>query len=193
MIKRLVITLMTLSVFACASTEPTSSIKYYVLDAHPAPIRQSLSDYLIQVLPISVPQYLDQPNLVLRESDQKMRIASYHSWADNLADSIQRVLVNELNRKNTDFSMAYECKDCAALGVLIEHFYPTANGDVVLSGSYTLDVGHGTPHRSHFFFTKALAADGYSEAVKQMRQLLEELAEQLSGDLSLKLALNKNK
>jgi uncharacterized lipoprotein YmbA len=172
------------SISACSVTKPSPVTTYYLLDSRPLTVNQKARDHFIEVFSISLPDYLEQPNLVIRGKNNQIVIASYHSWADSLSDSIQRVLLRELNKLDSAYSFVKACNQCGKLSISIEHFYPTESGQVVLSGSFQFQTGVNKTLFQQFVLSDELVADGYDNSVSQMRQLLVQLAEKIVTDLS---------
>jgi uncharacterized lipoprotein YmbA len=176
---------------ACVNTAPTPDTYYYVLDASPQSFASKTVDKPLKsykVLPVQVPDYLNQTNLVLKLSDHQIKITHYHYWAEDLRQSIQRIIINELNQANSEASFSKQCGQCAPLQISLQHFYPTESGDVVLAGTYQITShsakGKRTEQQYSFSFNRSLETGGYDEAVATMRLLLDDLAIQINQNLN---------
>lgn len=175
-----VIALAGLVLASCASKPPPVP-HYYVLDN----LKQSSSKPSgkpLAVAEISVPDYLRQRKLVMRQSSQQILFANYHSWADDLPASMRRVLIDELSAASSIYRFVERCIDCGGLQIRVDQFYPTDTGQAVLSGSYSLQLKEkagqgGEAQFQPFHLERALRDDGYDEAVFQMRQLLLDLSQ----------------
>ncbi len=179
---RIALLMMTMiAVSSCSTTTEVQSISYYLLDPVPREAQRKSATKSIQVSAINLPDYLRQNRLVIRKQSNQIQQASFHSWADSLSDSIRRVLINDLNERSADYSFVANCGDCQSVQISIDHFYPTEEGQVVLSGLLEIEADEETTYREQFFFSNRLRADGYDNSVGQMRELLEELG-QLSYD-----------
>jgi uncharacterized lipoprotein YmbA len=186
MIARIFITLFLSSgLLGCITNSTPSQTFHYILDSEPfVEIANRANSAVamqtqIKISQINVPDYLNQPNLVLKLSNHQIKIANYHFWAENLRQSIQRVLINELNNNSANLNYTQQCTSCDALAITIDHFYPTQQGDVVLSGSYEWMTQDGSQQQIRFSFSRKLEQGGYDEAVATMRALLSELAQQI--------------
>lgn len=51
---------------------------------------------VIAIMPISVPAYLNRPQIVMREKGSRILISENHRWAENLDKAISRVLAASL-------------------------------------------------------------------------------------------------
>ena len=192
MLKLLINIILLILISACASTQSTTpTVKYYILDAKPRALSHSLSKQLVKVDRIILPDYLNQPNLVMRMADQQMHIAAYHSWADNLPDSLQREISRSLNDKNNGYGFVKRCQNCGSLVIAVDHFYPSDQGEVLLAGSYELSLDGKQKHRHQYFFSSVIAEDGYDESVNKMRQLVAQLVNQINQNILVTPANSK--
>jgi uncharacterized lipoprotein YmbA len=179
----LTLLLLNAGLMGCVTSSPAPESFHYILDNLSASNSQTEAPAenlsTIKVLPINLPDYLRQPNLVLKLSDHQVKIANYHYWAEDLTISIQRVVLKELNASTTT-SYTSRCTQCDELAISIDHFYPTEQGDVVLSGSYELVSQDGTTSTNNYSLSKKLSSGGYNDAVATMRILLGDLAQQIT-------------
>jgi uncharacterized lipoprotein YmbA len=172
MIKRSVLLLTSLLLLGCSAIEAEKPVNYYVLDAKPSAVNKKLIHSTYAVNPIELPDYLNQPNIVLRDESQRLHIAYYHSWADDLASTIRRVVITELNSTKNNARFNARCDNCDSITITLAHFYPTTQGEVVLSGSYQIIQAEQAPLSQDFFIQVDLEKDGYEHAVEKMREAL---------------------
>ena len=87
--------LVALSLAACG-TSP--SVTYYTLPAGTAttPGATAANEYSVSVGPVTVPDTVDRPNLVLRSSPTQVQIAEFARWAAPLKHEIPRVIAQQL-------------------------------------------------------------------------------------------------
>jgi uncharacterized protein len=81
---------------ACAPTRPTS---FYTLStvAEPGAVAsRSGKNPVIGLGPVTLPQYLDRPDIVTREGENQMRLAEFHQWAQPLDSLLNRTLAEDL-------------------------------------------------------------------------------------------------
>jgi len=82
---------------ACSGSTPT---RFYMLSsvADPAPLGASstVSTLVIALGPVSVPSYVDRPQIVTRESANAVQLGTFDHWAGALEDMIPRVLADDL-------------------------------------------------------------------------------------------------
>ena len=181
--KRLSIGLFFFTLTSCATLETEKSVTYYVLDAKPSNVFEKQTQFNVIVAKIVLPDYLNQPNLVLRDSSQKLHVAYYHSWADNLADAVRRVMIAQLNSTDKNTRYTANCKACAKLSIVLDHFYPTTQGEVVLAGEFQFYAAAQPVLGQNFVIKKELKKDGYEHAVKKMQHSLTELSVRISRSI----------
>jgi hypothetical protein len=92
----LLIGLFCLSALAgCASTPPS---EFYLLTAageEPSG-PGTASDLCVHVEPVSLPEYLNRPQLVTRDRAGGMRVVEFHRWGEPLEEAVPRVLARNL-------------------------------------------------------------------------------------------------
>jgi uncharacterized protein len=83
---------------ACASTPA----RFYILNTLPAsetvPATVAERGPVIGVGPITLPKYLDRPQVVTRASRNQLALGEFDRWAEPLQDNISRVLAENLAR-----------------------------------------------------------------------------------------------
>src|SRR5262245_5502556 len=61
-----------------------------------SPVSAGQREVTLAVGPVTVPPYLDRPQIVTRTSRAKLTLADFEQWAGPLADTIARVLSEDL-------------------------------------------------------------------------------------------------
>jgi len=86
-----------LTLAACADSQPT---RFYTLSGLPTEPGQPLPalppDLTVGVGPVSLPPYLDRPQLVTRAGSNRVVLADFDSWAEPLDGLFSRVLAENL-------------------------------------------------------------------------------------------------
>lgn len=170
---------------ACASRDP---VAYYLLTPEgPAPSKSGVG---IGVGPVSVPAYLDRPNIVFQQGPHEIAVAESHRWAGDLEDNIATVLAANLGRRlgtgnvrtypwNDDDTMRYQ------ITIEVRHFHANASGDAILQASwrsYAVRDGSILASRS-WSGEEPLANDGYEALAAAQSRLLARLASEIATDL----------
>lgn len=80
---------------ACARNQPTN---FYTLAATSEPRldKHPGKGLVIGLGPVTVPQYLDRPDIVTREGDNRMRLADLHKWSEPLEPLLTRIMAEDL-------------------------------------------------------------------------------------------------
>ena len=83
---------------ACSSS---SSTQFYLLKAiNPENIavnKPRSKNLKVLVNPIKFPEYLDRPQMVIRDSSYKLKLSENHRWAEPLNNEFTRVLIKNLS------------------------------------------------------------------------------------------------
>ena len=80
----------------CGASPKTS---YYTLDAGGTPAAAHPSGVSVVVGPVTLPETVDRPQLVVRASANRVDIAELHRWAEPLKSEIPRVVAANLARE----------------------------------------------------------------------------------------------
>jgi uncharacterized lipoprotein YmbA len=125
-----------LALAGCSSPEN----KYFTLSATDtaAPTRQAGPARTIAIDDISIPTYLDRPQIVVKQDPNRADVREYERWIEPLDGMIRRVLAADLTaRLGSGRVLDKPGKDSALLSVTVEEF--GQEGDrVVLRGQWTL-------------------------------------------------------
>ena len=94
-VRPLVALALTAVVAGCAVTQPTD---FYTLSAATEPnvAKRSADGLVIGLGPITLPQYLDRPDIVTREGANQMRLAEFSKWAEPLEPLLTRIMAEDL-------------------------------------------------------------------------------------------------
>jgi uncharacterized lipoprotein YmbA len=131
---------------ACGGKSATS--QFYVLSPLPQASLSAAEGPVIGVFPVSMPDYLDRPQIVTRVSDNEIKLDEFSRWAEPLKDSFTRALVQNLSTLlntakvvrttgSTGFPMALQ------VGVEVVQFDGTLGGEVVLIAKWGLFEAEG--------------------------------------------------
>jgi uncharacterized lipoprotein YmbA len=124
-----------LLVSACAGKSAPS--KFYVLSSLPQPALSAPEGATIGVLPVTMPDYLDRPQVVTRVSENEINLDEFSRWAEPLKDSFTRALVQDLSTllntaKVIRTTVSPGIPMALQVGVEVVRFDGTLGGDVVL-------------------------------------------------------------
>jgi uncharacterized protein len=180
-----------LAVAGCVSLKRTPEARFFALrpvaelPASPAP--NDAGGGMVGVLPVSLPGFLDRPQLVAWSGPGEVRIDEFLRWAEPLDASVQRALAEDLEallpslhviRAPWPRSTAVRCR----VRVELLRFGPQPRGEVLLSGRFVLLPAQS--ERALFARDVELRRDpGHADAgsgVEAMSALLADLAAQVA-------------
>lgn len=172
----------------CLGGTQAPDTRYYLLRADHAPTSAvPLSN--VQLSKVVVAPYLDQAGLVLEQQPGTIAIARYHQWSEPLSFSLHNFLSHAISgHYGKEVLSATRTAGPAALKleVTIDQLHGTAQGDVKLVASWTLqrnDTREPSIAYHKFSRTLPLTADGYPALVQTEKQLLAELAQAVAQTL----------
>jgi uncharacterized protein len=128
-----------LALAACAQTQPT---RFYTLSGLAERDEVPLAvppDLAVGVGPVTLPPYLDRPQLVTRAGSNRMMLADFDSWAEPLQGLFARVLADNLAQSlATDDVLLLPQRRPMALNYQVE--VDVTRFDVDTAGNANLDA-----------------------------------------------------
>jgi uncharacterized lipoprotein YmbA len=132
---------------------------------------------LVEVL--ELPDYLDQPQLVMQFNKHQLHYSRFDMWAEPLQVGFTKALINDLNlnKKSIQFvtdERKFNDNIVYKLMVRIDYFHPNSASKVILSGVFWVDNNNDERYKVQqpFSFELLLNDDGYTHAIEKMRQLV---------------------
>jgi len=175
----------------CAVTAPS---RFYVLepiagaDAR-ADVRGENAALTIAIGPVSLPGYLDRPQIVTRAGGNELRMAEFERWAEPLKDNISIVLEENLRSLLSSEMIAVKAWKGThhidyRLTVDIIRFDVTPRGEASLVARWSL-FGRGQKKIRPISKTISLkasssGAEGYSAKVSALNRALTELSKEIA-------------
>jgi hypothetical protein len=174
-----------LALAGCSSPEN----KYFTLSATDAagPAKgQAVLGRTIAVDDVSIPAYLDRPQIVVEQDPTRADIREYERWVEPLDGMIRRVLAADLSaRLGAGRVLDKPAKDSALVSVTIEAF--GQEGDrAVLRGQWTVksqqkDAPVAAPHG--FIRDEPLGKAETPDMVAAMSRLVGALGDEIAGSV----------
>jgi len=94
---RLLLTSALLMVLLNGCTSPKTT--YYTLNADPIPLALAgAKNTRVMVGPVSLPELIDQPQMVVLDGDNQVQVYEYNRWAGSLKSDVGRVIAANLAR-----------------------------------------------------------------------------------------------
>ncbi len=175
---------LTLALTGCGSPDN----KYFTLSTDgPATPALQAAMRTVSVDEVTIPAYLDRPQIVIRQDMNRADIREYERWMEPLDSMLRRVLAADLAaRLGAGRVLDRPAKDTALIAITIDEF--GRDGDrAVLRGQWTVKTaGKDGPGVAHSFsleepVDKAEAPD----MVAAMSRLVGELADEVAGAVNV--------
>jgi uncharacterized protein len=120
-----------LLVGACGGPEPRIDFYSLTLPSAPAPTSPA-STLAIHIGPVTVPDAVDRPQMVVRLDDNRVNIDDQHRWVEPLKNAVPRLLADslarELNTPNVLTSRQSSALDIDyRIAIDVQHFDSSAN------------------------------------------------------------------
>jgi uncharacterized lipoprotein YmbA len=134
--------LLALLVAGCAASPPVNLYTLSAVDLTAADTRLPHSPAVVAVGPVTLPDYIDRPQIVTRKSAYQLELAAYDQWAAPLYDMLPRVLVEDLAlRLPSDRVVAFPQSDAGfdyRIAVDVSRFDVDATGAATLAARWQL-------------------------------------------------------
>jgi uncharacterized lipoprotein YmbA len=173
---------------ACGSSPKTS---YYTLDADTLPPVAAGANYSIVVGPVTLPETVDRPQLVVRASPNRVDIMDAHRWAEPLKAEIPRVIAANLARElGTARAAGYQQYTLAnpdfTVLLDVQRFESALGESVTIEALWTIRRAGGSETRSGRSVVREPARDpGYDALVaahsRALARVSVEIAEAVRG------------
>ena len=139
---RVLLTLAFLAIVLSACSSPKTS--YYTLSGSPvSPAPVTSNQTRVMVGPVTLPEQLDQPLLVVQNSSNQVSVYEYHRWAGSLKGDVGRViaanLASELGTPNVwNYSQSTQTQYDYQVLIDVQSFDSRLGEAVVLDVSWTI-------------------------------------------------------
>ena len=143
--------------------------------------------------PISLPQMLDRPNIVVRKGGTNVEVANFHIWAGELEPVVTRVLTENISLQlkhdavwpspwDNRFRPEYQVR------IFVDRFSGELKGPVMLSLSWTLLADYGQRVVTTQRYRSERQSDGsYQAYVQALNGLLEGFSGELASELAQRI------
>ena len=185
-----------LTVLGCGTSQPSH---FYLLRALSPSSVSGLSDTKASSLsfglgPVTLPKYLDRPQIVTQSGGHEIELAEFHKWAEPLSENVSHVLAENLSvMLSTDRIEQYPWRRTTPVDyqivVDILQFDGTRGGEAVLSARWSLLDGDEqtvfTTRKTQV--THHPTSQGYEALVEAMSQNLEDLSREIAEAIKVLL------
>jgi uncharacterized lipoprotein YmbA len=191
-IRTLACGLMLAALTACSASKPSN---YYLLSPLPSPespIRPASSDQLVVGIgPVTLPGYLDRPQLVTRASANRLDMSEFDRWAEPLQDMFSRILAENLSALiGTDLVYVLPQRHIPKLdytvAVEVLRFDRSVDGEAELLARWTVlmgDEGTTLTARKSLIAERVVPDDSPEATIVAMSRTVESLSREIARDL----------
>ena len=169
---------------ACGGTSPPT--RFFTLASEPLPGGVTTAGvYSVVVGPVTIPEVVDRPHLVLKSGSNRVEIADQARWAAPLESEIPRVVADHLARLLEGARTATSAQRAATspdYRVLIDvQRFDTAPGEgATIQASWTVRPTGGTPVSGRTLATEA-AGSGYEDLVAAHSRALATVSREIAS------------
>jgi uncharacterized lipoprotein YmbA len=172
----------------CGESLPT---RYYVLNAM-APLDSTIpaDGRTLSVMPVSLPEYLNRPDVVRRDTDNRLDLAALDRWAEPLDINLTRVITEDLAHLLQDDGYIVMPSDLSEAGLILEvqvlRFERNAEGTAVLVALWQLRDAESTEQLQlrRSSFQRPVPDDSFEAVIAAMNRLTHELTFEIANAVS---------
>lgn len=173
-----------LCALACATGCAAKDTHYLLTADGPAP-SGAVARRAIGLGPVSIPDYVDRPELVFQRGANRFEVPANHRWTGSLEENVTGVLAANLARRVSGVAVRGHPWPGAApavtIAVDIQRFHAVSGGDAVLEATWHVSGRAARTH--HGAFQEPLRRDGYDAMVAAQSRLLAMLADAIAASL----------
>ena len=179
--------LLALFVTGCAASPPTNLYTLSAVDAPPVEGPASPSvPAVVAVGPVALPDYIDRPQIVTRQSAYRIELAAYDQWAAPLYDMLPRVLIENVamrlpSDRVVSFPQVSEASFDYRVAVDVSRFDVDATGESTLAVRWQL-YSRSTPRAlliADDVLRRQTEGQGYGSYAASLSSVLADLADRI--------------
>jgi len=150
--------------------------------------------------PVTLPKYLDRPQIVTKAGAHEVELAEFHKWAEPLSENVSHVLAENLSALlSTDRILQYPWSGSTPVDyqivVDVLQFDGTMAREAVLVARWSL---RGDAEKELFMqktsrFSEVLRSGEYEELVEAMSRMLASLSEEIAAAIKSRLPVSSLK
>jgi uncharacterized protein len=169
---------------ACASSPPP---RYYTLAPVAVDTPKVTTSYRVAVGPVTLPELVDRPHLVLRTGANQVLIAEQHRWAEPLRHELSRVIAANLARELG--AWVGDAREAASqdadyrVTIDVRRFDSTLGEGITIEALWVIrGNGGAAPYRGHSFVREP-AGGGYDGLVAAHDRALAAMSQEIANAL----------
>lgn len=174
----------------CASSPPSTFYQLTPIVGQQATTAdRGDSPLVIGVGPVRMPEYLDRPQIVVREAPNRLVLNEVHRWGGSLQDNLLLVLTQNLSLLlGTDQVLIYPWDDPLRpdyqVRLELRRFDGTAGSDVELDARWSLTARESEPAaKGRSLVREPVQGDGYSALVAAQSRALGRLSRDVEAEI----------
>ncbi len=179
-----------LSVLGCGTSQPSH---FYLLRAMSPASDAGLSETKassrsLGLGPVTLPRYLDRPQIVTKAGTHEVELAEFHKWAEPLQENVADVLQENLSiLLSTDRIVQYPWKQSNPfdyqLSLEVLQFDGIKSQEAVLKVRWMLTGEDGAKviHQKTSQFSEILRGPDYEDLVEAMSRMLDSLSKEIAN------------
>lgn len=141
--------------------------------------------------PVTLPDYLDRPQIVSRASEYRLEVAEFHRWAEPLAGNVARVLAENLTARLPGLRVAHypwPARETPGCQVRIElgRFEAGTDAAVHLAATWTVAGREGGVAGGPRWTSLSVPAprDDFEATIRAQSEALARLSDEIAEDIS---------
>lgn len=164
----------------------TAPSRFYVLSAAEATKPPPPDGRAILVGPVTLPRYLDRPQIVTRPTPNQLSVAEYDRWGGRLDDNVARVLAQDLaghlgTSRVAIFPREQRLPDALQISIDVSRFEQVGESAVELDAQWSLyPPGRQEPVIGTSRIRVAPKSGGVEAMVAAMSEALDKLAQEIA-------------
>jgi uncharacterized lipoprotein YmbA len=188
MIKKLCVLMLAFCLSGCFAFRTTPTSRFYLLESPKNLQAVSLIKKNIAIQDVSVPEYVDRPQLVLKVPDTaELQIAEFDRWGSDFQTMIQTTLIEDLQRalpRSSVGRLLYGSNASYVVKIQIDTFSGTLDRVASLGGNFKILNLSGKILAERNFDLNRPIGRTYDSYATAQSALLAELAIQIAEVLS---------
>lgn len=178
---------LTLLLAACG-TSPAARLYTLSVAAPPANPAAQGANVTIAVGPVTVPESVDRPQLLVREDANRVTIAEQHRWAEPLKGEIARVVAENLSHNLPGARVATWTQNAAIdadrrVTIDVQRFDSTLGGEVVVEALWSVRGKSGASRNGRSLMREPVHGQGYEALVAAHSRALATMSREIAAAL----------
>src|SRR5512132_360436 len=183
--------LLAVVVDGCAGSSPTNLYTLSAVSAPAAETRPQSTPAVVAIGPVTLPDYIDRPQIVTRRSAYQLELAAYDQWGAPLYDMLPRVLVDDVaSRLPSDRVVAFPQVGDASfdyrIAVDVGRFDVDSTGEATLAARWQL-YARSSPRAlivAEETLRRHIDGQGYDAYAASLSAVLADLGDRIARDVN---------